>query len=782
MSVKRFGIGQSVVRREDERFLTGRGRYLDDINFDGQLYAHVLRSPHAHAEIRDIDHSAAAGLAGVAAILTGADLELDGIGVIPTGSSVTCRDGNPNFVPPRPALAQGRVRHVGEAVAVVLADSFETARDAAEQIAVDYAELPPVVATDSAMAEDAPRIYDGAPSNLCLDWEKGDREATDAAFETAKRTVSLELVNSRVIVNPIEPRGCLGIWDDDSDSFTLYNAGQSGHGIRRMLASDVFKIPLERLRVISPDVGGGFGTKNFVYPEQVLVLWAARRLGRPIKWIAERTEGFVSDTQGRDHVMRAELAIASDGRFGALRISTIANIGAYVSTFGAAIPTSPVAVVLGGVYDIPAVYYNVRGVFTNTVPVDAYRGAGRPEASYAIERLVDMAAMELGVDPIELRRRNFVSPDKMPYTTAMGSTIDCGDFEKVLDRAIDEADLVGYPERRRMSAQAGRMRGIGIACYFEATLGMPNEKKEIVFEEDGGVAVLAGTMSNGQGHETTYAQIIHDRLGIPIEAIRFVQGDTGLVSTGGGHGGSRSMETGGNALFAAAAVESKAREIAAFHFETVASDVELVDGVCRVVGTDLAIGLRDLAALARDPSRIPADMEPGLDSIGTYERQANTYPNGCHIAEIEIDRESGVPRLLRYTVVDDFGTLLNPLIVTGQIHGGVVQGIGQALLERTAYDGSTGQLLSGSFMDYCMPRADDLPAIDVSFRPVPTALNALGVKGCGEAGCIGALPATINAVVDALRPLGVRHIDMPATPERIWLAVREVPATGRTTA
>ena len=586
-----------------------------------------------------------------------------------------------------------------------------------------------------------------------------------------------------MIVNPIEPRACIGDIDSSDGTLTLYNAGQAVHGIRRMLAQDVFGLSPSSLHVVSPDVGGGFGTKNFVYPEQVLVLWAARRFGRPVKWVAQRTEDFVSDTQGRDHVMRAELALDSGGTFRALRIATTANLGAYVSTYGAVIPTTPVAVVLGGTYDIPAVHYQVTGVFTNTVPVDAYRGAGRPEASYAIERLVDKAADELGIDPVDLRRRNFIDPQSMPYETAMGSVIDCGEFERVMQRALDTADHGTIETRRDGSNRQGMLRGIGIASYFEATLGVPTEKKELRFDSDGGITLLAGTMSNGQGHETTYAQILHDRLGVPFDAIRFVQGDTSQVAVGGGHGGSRSMEMGANALIATIdLVDQKARRLAAHRFETRSDDIEHTDGRYRVVGTDLSIGILELAAVARDPAQIPEGMEPGLDSVGTHDRQASTFPNGCHVAEVEIDPETGRIDLQRYTVVDDFGTVLNPMIASGQVHGGVVQGAGQALFEHTVYDPGNGQLLAGSFMDYCLPRADDLPSIPVTFEPVPTASNPLGVKGCGEAGCIGALPAIINAVVDALSPFGVTHIDMPATPERVWRAIgaaRAGPASGQ---
>ena len=767
----RYGVGQPVRRKEDQRFITGAGRYVDDIVLDGELQAKVLRSPHAHAEVRSIDTSEAAALPGVLAVLTGEDVIADGIGAIPCGSVVVNSDGNDCHVPERFALAVGRVRFVGEAVALVVAESAHAARDAVELIEVDYGELPAVAETAAAL--EGPQIHEGAARNISVDWDNGDKAATDAAFARAHHVTAYEHVNSRLVVAPMEPRACIGVWDAGEEQFTLYNAGQAAHNVGGTLARAVFGIEPKALRVISPDVGGGFGTKNFVYPEQALVLWAARRLGRPVKWISERTEGFLSDTQGRDHVMRAELALDAEGRFLALRIDTVANIGAYVSTFGARIPTNPVAVVVGGVYDIPAAHYHVHCVFTNTVPVDAYRGAGRPEASYAIERLVDLAAAEMELDPFELRRRNFVRPEAMPYTTAMGSVLDSGDFALLLDRCLEASDHAGFAVRRAESERRGLLRGFGIASYFEATLGLPNEKTSVRFESDGSVTVLAGTMSNGQGHETTYAQLLHERLGLPFERIGFLQGDTGEIATGGGHGGSRSMQLGGNALMVAAEkIEEKARRIAAHRFEAQLEDVELVAGACRVVGTDLSLGLIELAALARDPGNLPEGMEPGLDSEGGYDRTANTFPNGCHAVEVEVDPETGRVRVDRYRAVDDFGRLLNPMIVAGQVHGGVAQGLGQALLEHTVYDPG-GQLLSGSFMDYCLPRADDLPAIPVDFESVPTATNPLGVKGCGEAGCIGALPAIHNALTDALAPLGIRDIEMPATPERVWRAIRD---------
>ena len=776
----RYGLGQPVRRTEDRRFLTGRGRYLDDIAVEGQAQAKLLRSPHAHAEIRAIDTAAAAALPGVLAVLTGAELTADGIGVIPTGSPVTNCDGTQCHVPERPALATARVRFVGEAVALVVAETAAVARDALDLISVDYADLPAVVGTAEALEADAPQLYPAAPNNICMDWDQGDKAATDAAFARAAQVTVFAHVNNRLICNSIEPRGCLGVWDAAAEAFTLYNSGQAAQNVGRTLATAVFGIEPEALRVISPDVGGGFGTKNFVYPEQALVLWAARRLGRPVKWIAERGEGFLSDTQGRDHVMRAELALDADGKILALRIDSIANIGAYVSTFGARIPTNPVACVVGGVYDIPAAHYRVRGVFTNTAPVDAYRGAGRPEAAYAIERLVELAALESGRDPIDLRRANFIRPEALPYTSAMGSTIDSGDFERLLDRCLAAADREGFAARRAESERRGRLRGFGLASYFEATLGLPSERMSIRFEAGGRVTVLSGTMSNGQGHETTYAQLLHARLGLPFEAIDLLQGDTGEIPVGGGHGGSRSMQLGGNALLVAAErVEAKAREIAAHHFEAEPADIELRDGACRVVGTDLSIGLIELAALARDPARLPEGLEPGLDAAGDYQRSASTYPNGCHAVELEVDPATGVVRLERYTVVDDFGRLLNPMIVAGQVHGSVAQGVGQALLEQTVYDAASGQLLSGSLMDYCLPRAGDLPVLDVSFEPVATATNPLGVKGCAEAGTIGAPPAVINALADALAPYGIRHIDMPATPERVWRAIRDAQARSK---
>jgi carbon-monoxide dehydrogenase large subunit len=765
-----YGMGQPVRRIEDARFVSGHGRYLDDIAVPGQAHGHVLRAPHAHAVIRRIELAAARAAPGVLGVFVGADHEADGLGPIPCGQEIKQKDGRTQYVPPRHALARDRVRHVGDAVAFVVAETLAQARDAAELIEVDYQPLPVVLDTAAADRPGQPQVWPDAPNNLSFDWEKGDAAATARALAAADRVVTLELVNNRVMVHPIETRGAIGAYDSATERFTLTFSGQAAHTLRRQICDGVFKIPHERMRLVIPDVGGGFGAKNFVYPEYIMVLHAARRLGRPVRWIAERSEGFLSDAHGRDNVTRVSLGLDRNHRFTALRVETRANMGAYLSTNGPIVPTFACAVVLGGVYDIPAVYFECKGVFTNTVPVDAYRGAGRPEAAYLLERVVDVAARELAIDPAELRRRNFIRPDQMPYKTAMGMLLDSGEFAENLDRALALIDRPGFARRRAEAERRGKLRGLGLACYFEATLGMPLETTEIRFDQPGAegagtVTIVTGTQSNGQGHETAFAQIVTELLGVPLARIRFIQGDTDLVKSGGGHGGSRSLQLGGSALVRTAEkIVAKGKLIAAHILETAEADIEFAEGTFRVAGTDRAIGILELAAKALDPKNLPPDTTPGLDETGQYTRENYTFPNGCHVAEIEVDPETGVASVVAYAVVDDFGRVINPLLVEGQVDGGVAMGIGQALLERTAYDES-GQLLTGSFMDYCLPRADDVPKISFEINEVPAKSNPLGVKGCGEAGCIGALPATINALCDAL---GARHIEMPATSEKIW--------------
>jgi aerobic carbon-monoxide dehydrogenase large subunit len=761
--------GRSVRRLEDERFLTGRGRYVEDVTLPGQVFAYVVRSPHAHAVIERIETGSAQDMPGVHGVFTEADLRKDGIGPLPCMAQLNTLA--PLIVPPRYALARERVRHVGDPVAFVVAATRDLALEVAESIEIDYRPLPAVVDGPAALAAEAPLVWDEIPGNLSYRFQKGDRAATEAAFAKASHTIELELVNNRVIVTPIEPRAAIGSYDAASDRLHLLLTGQGVHGIRRQLAEFIFRLPEDRIDLTAPDVGGGFGMKNFLYPEWVLVLWAARRLGRPVKWVAERAEDFVGATQGRDNHTRARLALDSTGRFLALEVSTVANLGAYLSSYGPLSSTTSPSTAMGGVYAIPAIFMDVRGAFTNTVPVDAYRGAGKPEANYLVERLVDLAARTIGFDPFELRRANIIS--EFPYRSAMGMLIDGGRFGSNLDDAAIYADRAGFEARRSAAARRGRLRGLGVACFLETARGQPNERAEIRFAADGGVALVVGTQSNGQGHETSYAQVASDLLGLPLETFRLVQADTRTVKSGAGHGGARSMHLGGGALVKAAhGVIEKGRAIAAHLLQALDSEVGFEGGRFSVAGTERSIGLLDLARAARDPANLPDGMSVGLDISTLNVSDLVTFPNGCHVAEVDIDPETGVVTIERYTAVDDYGRLINPLLTEGQVQGGIAQGIGQALLEHTVYDPRSGQLLSGSLMDYALPRADDVPNFDIALAEAPTRSNPLGVKGCGQAGAIAAPQAVLNALMDALAPLGIRHLDMPATPERVWRAIR----------
>jgi len=766
-------IGRSRRRLEDPRFLTGQGRYVDDINLSGQLHGIVLRSPYGHAVIEGIDTAAARAMPGVRGVFTAADLEAAGIGPLPCIAQVATLA--PIIVPPRRALARDRVRHVGDPVAFIVADTSEQGRDAAERIAVAYRPLPAVADATLALAAGAPLLWEEAPGNLSYRFERGDKPAVEAAFAAAAHVVEIELVNNRLVVVPIEPRAAIGHYDAAADRLELLLTGQGVHSLRQQLANAVFHMPPDRILVRAPDVGGGFGVKNFLYPEWVLVLWAARRLGRPVKWIAERGEEFVSSAQGRDNQTRGRLALDQDGRFLALDVETVANLGAYLSTNGPGSSTNSPASAMGGVYAIPAVFMAVRGAFTNTVPIDAYRGAGKPEANYLIERLVDRAARRLALDPVALRRRNLIS--HFPYRSGLGVTIDCGRFAANLDEMAQRVLTEGFAARRRAAAERGKLRGLGIACFLETSRGTPGERAEIRFEPNRPVALVLGTQSNGQGHETSFTQIAADLLGLPIAAFRFVQADTGEVKSGNGHGGARSMHMGGTALHQAAQmVLSKGRTIAAHLLQADADEVGFRDGRFTVGRGERGIDLLALAEAARDPANLPAEMagglSPGLDADAYNDSDVFTFPNGCHAAEIEIDPETGSVTLERYAAIDDYGRLINPMLTVGQVQGGLAQGIGQALLEHTVYDERSGQLLSGSLMDYALPRADDLPPLDITLAALPTAVNLLGVKGAGQAGCIAAPQTVVNAILDALSPLGIEHIDMPATPERIWRAIR----------
>ncbi|WP_437375535.1 xanthine dehydrogenase family protein molybdopterin-binding subunit [Inquilinus limosus] len=756
----KFGIGQPMRRSEDPRLLKGGGRYTDDVSAPGQAQAYFLRSPFAHAEIRSIDIAAAAAMSGVIGIVTIADLDADGIGELKCYAPVKNSDGSDQVLPPRPILARGRVRHVGEPVALVVAETIEQAKDAAEAIEVDYESLP--AAVDPAKTLNGPAIWDKAPNNLCFDWEFGQKDKVSSLFAQADKVVRLDLVNNRVVASPMEPRCCNADWDATDGRFVLYVSCQGVHLLRDMLANDIFKLPPEKFLVRSTDVGGGFGMKLFMYPEYPATLYAARKFGRPVKWSSERTEAFISDDHGRDNVTTVELAVDKDARFLALRVEMIANMGAYLSNFGPFIPTmAGGAQMLNGLYTLQGVYERVRGVFTNTQPVDAYRGAGRPEAAFNVERIVDHASRVLGIDPVELRRRNFIPPSAMPYETITGVTYDSGEFTRNLEEAAQIADVAGFEQRRRDSAAKGKYRGLGIATYVEACAGGEDENADVRVGRDGKVTVYVGTQTNGQGHETAYKQIIAEHLGVEPDQITIVQGDTDLVRTGNGTGGSRSVPVGGAAIRdGSLKVQEKAKLRAADLMETAAVDIAFAEGRFTVVGTDRSMTLSEIAA--------KGDTEIAFEERGSFTPPSATFPNGAHIVELEIDGDTGMVEILRYTVVDDFGRVMNPLMVAGQVHGGIAQGLGQALLEHAVFDGDSGQLLSGSFMDYAMPRAVDLPFVTFKYNEIPCTTNPLGLKGAGEAGAIGAPPAIINAIVDALSPLGVEHVDMPATPQKLW--------------
>ena len=760
--------GRSVRRLEDARFLLGRGRYVEDIATGDALQGYVLRSPHAHALIRRIDTVAATALSGVHLIATAADLAADGLGPLPCMAAV-----KPLIVPPRPALADGRVRHVGDPVAFIVADSIEAAREAAELIEVDYELLPAVVDGRAALAGGTPPLWDQAPGNLAFHFQKGDHTAVARAIKEAAHVVAIEVMNNRVVVVPIEPRAGIARYDAATGTMDLELTGQGLHGIRRQLAEFVFKVPLERIQLQAPDVGGGFGMKNFLYPEWVLLLWSARKLDRPVRWIADRAEEFVSGAQGRDIAASAKLALDAAGRILALDVAMVANLGAYLSGNGPGASAIAASTAHGGVYDIPAIAVDVRGAFTNTVPVDAYRGAGKPEANYITECAIEAAARVMGRDPADLRRQNLIAA--FPHKTAMGMAIDSGGFVANLDAAVARADTKGFEVRRAAAKARGRLRGIGIGCFLETSRGAPNEGAEVRFEPDGSVTITLGTESNGQGHETSFAQIAADHLGLPIGAFRYVQADTRQVKSGAGHGGARSMHMGGAALVKAMeAALAKARRLAAHLLQASENDLDYDKSRFTVRGTDRSIGLAELAVSAQDAANLPDGMSPGLGEHVLNITDVFTFPSGCHVAEVEIDPETGGCELLRYTAVDDYGRLINPMLTEGQVQGGVAQGIGQAMTEHTVYDPESGQLLSGSLMDYALPRADDLPSFDIELIERPTAANPLGVKGSGQAGCIGAPQTIMAAVLDALRPAGVAALDMPATPERIWRALQAV--------
>jgi len=766
----KFGLAQSVRRVEDPRLLKGNGRYTDDIVLPGMLHGIVLRSPHAAATLGAIDTTAARSVPGVKAIYTAADLSTDGIGSLPCAVSLDNRDGSTMASPPHPVLADGAVRHVGDPVAFIVADTAKAARDAAELIMVDYQIQPAITELATVTDTGAVLVWPEVKQNIVFDWEFGDKAKTDAQFARAAHITRLTVVNNRIVVSSMEARASVADYDAASGRWTMYANTQGGWLVKGLIAP-VFNVAPEKFRIVTPDVGGGFGMKLFLYAEHVLTCYAARKLGQPVKWASERSEAFLCDTQGRDNLTLGELAIDADGKFLAVRTRVVANMGAYLSNFGPYIPTIAGTSVLASVYGFQAVYANVVGVFTNTVPVDAYRGAGRPESNYLMERLVDAAARELGIDRTELRRRNMVAVSAMPHTTPYGTIYDSGDFRMVLDAALKQMDYPGFAARRAAAAKQGKRRGIGLAYYLEATGGDPTERAEIRFADDGNVDVYVGTQSTGQGHETAYVQLTSERLGIDGENIRIRQGDTDVIPVGGGTGGARSLYSESQAiLLTTDSVIDKGKQAAAEVLEASPTDIAFADGRFAIVGTDRGI---DIIALAETQRKKAAAGQPAitLDAAEVANIDRHTFPNGCHMAEIEVDPETGIVEIIRYLVCDDFGKTVNPLIVRGQVHGGVAQGFGQAVMESTAYDASSGQLVSGSFMDYALPRADDLPDIEVELLEVPCAGNPLGVKGAGEAGAVGSPPAVINAIIDALSVDGVTHIDMPATPEKVWRAI-----------
>lgn len=779
------GIGASVKRKEDFRFITGNGNYTDDINRHGQAYAYFLRSPHAHATIRKIHLKAARAMPGVVAIFTGDDLAEDKIGGLICGWMIHNKDGSPMAAGAHPALAQGKVRYVGDHVAVVIAESLAEARDAAEQIKVDYEVLPAVADVASARTSGAALIHDSCPGNRVYDWHLGDKGAVDAAFKSAKHVVKLDLTNNRLIPNAMEPRAAIGDYDAGNDALTLYTTSQNPHVARLVLSAFIGIAPEHKLRVIAPDVGGGFGSKIFIYAEETVCVWAARKVRRPVKWTADRTEAFLSDAHGRDHRTHAEMAIDDKGKVTGLRVATKANFGAYLSTFSSSVPTYLYAPLLSGQYDIPAIYCEVEGVYTNTAPVDAYRGAGRPEATFVIERLMEIAARQLGQDPAAFRKKNFVK--KFPHQTPVIMCYDAGDYTASLNKAMDLADVKGLAKRKRDSARNGKLRGLGYSAYIEACGIAPSaavgslgagvglwESAEVRVNPIGTVEVLTGSHSHGQGHETTFAQLVSDRLGIPIDNVSIVHGDTDKVQMGMGTYGSRSGAVGMSAIAKALdKIEAKAKKVAAYVLEASAEDIAFKDGKFTVKGTDKSVDFGSVALQAYIAHKFTgAELEPGLKEGAFYDPTNFTFPAGVHICEVEIDPETGVTTVDRWTAVDDFGNVINPMIVEGQVHGGIAQGVGQALCEGAVYD-ANGQLLTASYMDYHMPRADDLPSFTVATTVTPCPSNPLGIKGCGEAGAIAAPPAVINAITDAL---GHEDVAMPATAQEVWRAARKARA------
>ena len=774
------GIGARVKRKEDKRFITGKGKYTDDVRAENQAYAAFVRSPHAHALVKGIDGSEASGMPGIIAILDGAELSGDGIGNLICGWAITSKDGSPMNMGAWSALATDRVRYVGDAVAVVIGESDEAARAAAEAVMVDYEVLPAVTAADRALNGDAPQIHENAPGNLIYDWEIGDSAASDTGIAKADHVTAIELTNNRLAPSPMEPRSAVATYDEAEDHYTLYTTSQNPHVARLVLSAFYQVAPEHKLRVIAPDVGGGFGSKIYIYPEEIVCLWASMKTGRSVKWTSTRTEAFMTDAHGRDHVTSARMGFDSSGRITGFKVDTIANFGAYMSLFSSAVPTYLYATLLSGQYDIQNIHCNVRAVYTNTVPVDAYRGAGRPEACYLVERLIEKAAREMGIDPAELRRRNFIR--EFPHQTPVIMAYDCGDFAGNMDKAQAAADVAGFPARKAESAARGKLRGLGYSSYIEACGIAPSaavgslgagvglwESAEVRVNPVGTIEILTGSHSHGQGHETTFAQIVAERFSVPIENVSIVHGDTDKVQFGMGTYGSRSGAVGMSAIVKAMdKVEVKVRQIAAHKLDANGDELVFEDSQVKVPGTNKSMGWHEVGLAAYTAHDLPDGMEPGLKEGSFYDPVNFTFPAGTYIAEVEIDPETGTVELCQFVAADDFGTLINPMIVEGQVHGGVAQGVGQALLERVVYD-DHGQLLTASYMDYTMPRADDLVNYRIEHNVTACPNNPLGIKGCGEAGAIGSPPAIINAITDAI---GTEDLEMPATPAAVWEAIQ----------
>jgi len=775
------GIGARVARKEDKRFITGAGRYVDDMVVPGMKHAAFVRSPYAHAQIRKIDVKAAQAMPGVIAVLTGRELKADGIGNLICGWMIHSKDGSPMKMGAWSPLAVDKVRYVGDAVAIVVAETKGQARDAAEAVEVAYKELKAVTSPEEALKKGAPQIHPEAEGNLIFDWEIGDAKATDAAIANAAHVTRMRIVNNRLVPNAMEPRAALGHYDKAEDHYTCWTTSQNPHVARLVMSAFYNVAPENKLRVIAPDVGGGFGSKIYIYPEEIVCLWASKRAGVPVKWVADRTESFLTDAHGRDHVSMVEMAFDKDNRITGLKVDTIANLGAYMSLFSSAVPTYLYATLLSGQYDIPTIHANVRTVYTNTAPVDAYRGAGRPEATYVLERVMELAARELGVSPAELRRRNFIT--SFPHQTPVIMNYDAGDYGASLDAAMKAADYAGFPARKAEAARRGKLRGIGMSCYIEACGIAPSaavgslgagvglwESAEVRVNAVGTIEVLTGSHSHGQGHETTFAQLVAGRLGVPLDQVSIVHGDTDKVQMGMGTYGSRSGAVGMSAVSKALdKVEAKAKKIAAHLMEADEGDIVIENGACKVAGTDKSVPWFQVALAAYTAHNLPGGMEPGLKETAFYDPSNFTFPAGCYICEVEIDPDTGTTEIVQFVASDDFGKIINPMIVEGQVHGGLAQGIGQALLEGAYYDPDNGQLLTASYMDYTMPRAGDLPSFQVSTTETPCPGNPLGIKGCGEAGAIGSPPAVMNAITDAI---GTNDLTMPATPQKVWAAIR----------